>query len=148
MTRPVILFDLDGTLADNSHRQSFIQGEKKDWDAFFDAQACDTPNAPVAALYEALFSSARFDIVVVTARPERYREVSERWFALNGIPLKRMLMRADGDRRSDETIKQEILAKLRLEGATPLFVVDDRASVVQMWRNEGITCFQCADHDF
>lgn len=148
MNRSVVLFDLDGTLADNSHRQSFVRGEKKDWDAFFGAQEQDIPNTPVVALYEALLSSGQFDIIVVTARPERYREVSERWFASNGIPLKRMIMRTDGDRRSDQVIKQEILADLRIKGVVPLFVVDDRTPVVQIWRSQGIICLQCADHDF
>lgn len=148
MTKPVAIFDLDGTLADNGHRQKFVVSGKKDWDAFFAAQIADTPNTAVVAIYKTLFASDDFEMLVVTARPERYREVSEHWFKINGIPLKRMIMRADGDRRSDEIIKREILAKIRQEGALPLFVVDDREAVVQMWRNEGITCLQCADHDF
>ena len=148
MTRSTILFDLDGTLADNSHRQSFLAGGKKDWDAFFAAQDLDTPNKPVVALYGALFHSDEFAVIVVTARPERYRNQSERWFEKHKIPLDRMIMRRDGGRRSDETVKREMLGELRSAGTTPLLVVDDRAVVVQMWRDEGITCLQCADHHF
>jgi len=122
--------------------------DKKDWDAFFEAQTDDIPNEAVVALYKALCVSGNFTIVVVTARPERYRSESEHWFKRHGIPLGRMIMRTDGDRRSDEIIKREILEKLRFEGLTPLFVIDDRSSVVRMWRSEGITCLQCADHDF
>lgn len=144
----VILFDLDGTLADNSHRQRLLSGKKKDWDAFFDAQDDDLPNSPIVTLYIALIEAERFDVIVVTARPERYRKRTEGWFAKHGIPLKRMLMRADGDRRKDEIIKKEMLAQLEQEGSQPLFVVDDRAGVVEMWRGEGITCLQCADHNF
>lgn len=144
----LILFDLDGTLADNSHRQHLLSGDKKDWDAFFDAQRDDTPNTPIVTLYRALIESDKFDVLVVTARPERYRETTQKWFAENDIPLERLLMRVDGDRRSDEIVKQEMLFLLKGEDRLPLFVVDDRAGVVEMWRSEGITCLQCADHRF
>jgi len=97
----VILFDLDGTLADNSHRQHFLVDDKKDWDAFFEAQDRDTPNGPIVTLYRILVESQKHDVFVVTARPERYRLKTERWFEDHEIPLARMLMRIDGDRRSD-----------------------------------------------
>ncbi len=144
----VILFDLDGTLADNSHRQHLLSGDKKNWDAFFDAQHNDTPNTPIVTLYKTLIESGKFDVFIVTARPQRYREVTENWFVKNDIPLQRILMRPDGDRRNDEVIKREMLIQLKGENRLPLFVVDDRAGVVEMWRKEGITCLQCADHRF
>ena len=31
------IFDIDGTLADNTHRLHFIQGEVKDWEGFHNA---------------------------------------------------------------------------------------------------------------
>lgn len=146
--RPVILFDLDGTLADNSHRQHLLSSVKKDWDTFFEAQRDDAPNWPVVTLYKTLVEVGKFDVIVVTARPERYRKITKKWFEKHKIPLGRMLMRADGDRRSDEIIKQEMLVQLNKEDCTPLFVVDDRTGVVEMWRTNGITCLQCADHNF
>ena len=148
MTVRTVLFDLDGTLANNDHRQSLVTGGRKDWEAFFEAQAGDKPNEAVVELYKALVELDRFDVLVVTARPERYRESSERWFQTHKIPVRRLLMRADGDRRSDSVVKREILLTLKREGATPLFVVDDRKAVVDMWRREGVVCLQCADHDF
>ena len=146
--KSLILFDLDGTLADNSHRQHLLSSDKKDWDAFFDAQRNDTPNKPIVTLYRTLLESGKFDVFVVTARPERYRETTLKWFAENDIPLERLLMRVDGDRRSDEIVKHEMLLSLKGEDRFPLFVVDDREGVVEMWRSQGITCLQCADHRF
>ncbi len=148
MSREIALFDLDGTLADNSHRQSLVTGSKKDWDAFFEAQVFDTPNQAVVGLFRALEISEQYDLIVATARPERYRAVTLDWLAKHGIKPFKLVMRIDGDRRSDEIIKREILQNLRCEGLDPLFVVDDRSSVVRMWRSEGVTCFQCADHDY
>jgi FMN phosphatase YigB (HAD superfamily) len=39
-SRPAVLFDIDGTLADVGHRVHLLKPEReggKDWDAFFDA---------------------------------------------------------------------------------------------------------------
>ena len=52
-------------------------------------------------------------------------------------------MRGDKDNRPDSEIKQDILKQLQKEGKEILFVVDDRQSVVDMWRANGITCLQC-----
>ena len=45
-------------------------------------------------------------------------------------------------------IKKEILGKLKAENKDILFVVDDRQQVVNMWRDNGITCLQCDKGDF
>lgn len=37
------IFDIDGTIADLSHRLPHIQKEPKDWDAFFGCVADDAP---------------------------------------------------------------------------------------------------------
>ncbi len=56
-------------------------------------------------------------------------------------------MRADKDSRKDFIIKKEILEVIRKDFDDPeiLFVVDDRPSVVKMWREEGLVCLQCAE---
>jgi hypothetical protein len=41
---PVYLFDIDGPLANLSHRLHFIQGEHDDWNAFYDACPADKPH--------------------------------------------------------------------------------------------------------
>lgn len=57
-------------------------------------------------------------------------------------------MRPDGDFRPDVEVKKEIY-KREIEGQFKvLFAVDDRASVVEMWRAQGLVCLQCAKGDF
>lgn len=65
MSPPVVLFDLDGPLADNANRQHFLATGKNDWDSFFEAQSYDTPNASIVALYKALFASDRFEVIAL-----------------------------------------------------------------------------------
>ena len=60
-----------------------------------------------------------------------------------------LLMRKDGDNRPDQIVKRELYERhvvglYEVEG-----VLDDRAKVVRMWRDElGLTCLQVADGNF
>ena len=57
-------------------------------------------------------------------------------------------MRKDGDQRADHIVKREILAQIRNAGFEPVLVFDDRQSVVDMWRDQGIRVAQTAPGDF
>ena len=143
-----ILFDIDGTLALIDHRRPLLEGDRPNWKSFNKLMEEDTPNPPVVELYRTLWDSQKFHIVLVSGRSEEYRNVTESWLTWNSIPFNRLLMRPKGDFRSDVEIKQEILDQLQSEGSKISFVVDDRNSVVDMWRRNGITCLQCARGDF
>jgi predicted kinase len=145
MTRAVI-FDIDGTLADLSHRLHHISGGKKDWDAFFAAMGGDAPILPVIELLKRL---GRVDsIVLCSGRPDNYRETTQAWLDRQGIDAldyDALYMRAAGDTRPDHVVKAEILAGMREDGYEPWLAIDDRPSIVAMWREHGITCLQCRD---
>ena len=57
-------------------------------------------------------------------------------------------MRADGDNRSDPEVKSDLYDRMILDGFNPILVFEDRASVVEMWRNRGLRCLQCAPGNF
>ena len=142
----LVIFDLDGTLALNEHRQHYVErptGEK-DWDSFFDACDKDELNWPIAATLLTMLA-AGLDVRIWSGRVDRVREKTERWLSDNGlghIPLK---MRPDGDHRSDTVLKSEWLGEASQK---PMMVFDDRDSVVAMWRENGIVCAQVAPGNF
>lgn len=138
-----ILFDIDGTLADIEHRRRHVQGERPNWGKFNALMGDDTPNEPVVQLYLTLWHSKAYKIEIVTGRNEAFRKVTENWLFWNEIPFTRIHMRADKDQRPDHIIKKEKLDILQAEGHDIAFVVDDRQQVVDMWRDNGITCLQC-----
>lgn len=142
------LFDVDGTLADIQHRRHFLSGDKPDWKSFNSRMGDDSPNWPVVNLYRTLWESQKYELILISGRGEESRKVTETWLTWNSIPFDRLLMRPLGDFRSDVKVKQDILGQLLAEGLEISFVVDDRASVVDMWRSNGITCLQCAEGDF
>ncbi|MDH5721958.1 MAG: polynucleotide kinase [Alphaproteobacteria bacterium] len=148
MTKKTIIFDIDGTLAEITHRRKFLEQEKKDWKSFNDKMGDDTPNDPVVELYKTLWETGKYEIIIISGRTEKYRELTEQWFIWNDIPFETLHMRPNGDYRADHIIKEELLERFKSEGKDILFVVDDRQQVVDMWRRNGITCLQCAEGDF
>ena len=138
-----ILFDIDGTLADLNGREKFLKQENPDWKNFNAKIEEDVPNTPVVELYRTLYESGKFEIILVSGRQERLRKVTETWLAWHEIPFDTLLMRPDADQRPDSAVKQDILNALKAQGKEILFCVDDRQSVVDMWRANGITCLQC-----
>lgn len=145
-----IIFDIDGTLADVEHRRHFLpnNGCAPDWKAFFDAMVDDPVMPDVVRLQSILWQYGPRPMVLCSGRPDNYRAHTEKWLADNGIHYDRLMMRRAGDHRSDVIVKREMLQELREEGFEPCFAVDDRQSVVDMWRDEGVTCLQCAPGDF
>ena len=146
--KQIILFDIDGTLADIAHRRPFLDGDRPDWKSFNAHMGDDTPNRPVVELYKTLWETGKYDLILVSGRGEESRDVTERWLVWNEIPFVRLLMRPSGDFRPDVEIKQEILQRIQTDGGEVLFAVDDRQSVVDMWRANGVTCLQCDVGDF
>lgn len=137
------VFDLDGTLADCSHRLHHL--ERKDWRAFFAACPDDKPIKHMIELCSRLTWSAPCNRVEIwSGRSDEVRLETEAWLrahGLDGIPL---LMRTAGDHRPDDEVKRDFLRG----GGVPDLIFDDRARVVQMWRAEGIPCAQVAAGDF
>jgi len=137
-----VIFDIDGTLSDPSHRLHYVQRDPKDWRAFFDAMGEDAPHQSVCEFARAV--QRVVPVICVSGRPADYRDTTKMWLAEQGIEPEALYMRPAGDTRPDTKIKREILGQLADDGWSPELVVDDRQSVVDMWREEGITCFQCA----
>lgn len=143
MTRTA-LFDIDGTLADATHRLHHIQNGSHDWDAFFAECVNDPVIEPIRDL-AILVARQGLKIILVSGRSDRVREETKEWLARGGVPYSALLMRKDGDYRADTVVKSEFLDTILADGHEIAFVVDDRPSVVAMWRERGLTCLQCRD---
>lgn len=135
----VIVCDLDGTLCDCDHRRTFLEGEKKDWKGFFGNMHLDTLRMDVVdKLNKYLTSKSGMPLIFVSARPENYREVTEKWLKDNFYyNYTALLMREANDSRPDTEVKSEIYEKY-LKNLKIIKVFDDRPSVIRMWREKGL----------
>ena len=109
----VWVFDIDNTLANVHHRWDHLRNGKKDWDAFFAGQDKDDPYEAVFDVLHALaFDHVDDDIIVVTGRDERFREVSLEWLNRHikyAFPSENLFMRPAGNREDDDTLKVKII---------------------------------------
>ncbi|GHI86084.1 phosphatase domain-containing protein [Streptomyces xanthophaeus] len=132
--RPLAVFDIDNTLADTAHRQSFLERRPRDWSGFFAAAPADPPLARGVAL--AVESAADCEVVYLTGRPERCRKDTVDWLERHGLPEGRLWMRGDQDRRPARTTKVEVLKKIA-RGREVRMLVDDDELVCQAVRAAG-----------
>ena len=137
-----IIVDLDGTLANCDHRVHHLQGSTKDWGQFYAGLADDELNSWCKELMEAMHDKG-CKILIVTGRDVRYKEETKTWLEKHNIFYHYLYMRDEDDRRSDSLIKKEIYKEEIEEKYHVVFVVDDRKSVVEMWRDIGLPCLQC-----
>lgn len=146
------IFDIDGTLADCSHRLHHIQGEDKDWGAFYKECLEDQPIRDVVRLARALngFVSCgnHNRILIVTGRPESCKETTLNWLDNYGITINGFFCRKNGDHRPDYIVKKEMYEKYIKDDFEIVGVFEDRKQCVDMWRSLGLTCFQVADGEY
>lgn len=145
-----VIFDIDGTICDVEHRRRHLEGARKDWKAFNAEMHLDTPRAEIIHLAHTLERGGA-TIILATGREEVYREATRKWMADHGdlgLALAPLYMRPAKDYRSDVIVKREMLDAIRADGFMPTIAIDDRSSVVAMWREAGLVCLQCAEGDF
>lgn len=144
---PDIIVDLDGTLADCSWRQHYVNSKPSNWTAFEKGIPNDPPHQHVIDLVNTLYK-AGWRVVLCSGRGEQSRRDTETWLDKNGVWYNELYMRAKNDYRRDDIVKSELLDQILDEGYKPMVVFDDRDQVVKMWRERGIPCFQVAPGDF
>jgi len=145
--KKAIIVDIDGTLADVEHRVHHVRQEPKNWRAFNQAMDLDILNPWCRDLILAM-KNQQTDILLVTGRDEDYRIKTEQWLKKNNVPFNHLWMRQASDYRGDDIVKKEIYDIEIKPNYQVLFVVDDRQSVVKMWRSIGLVCLQCDWGDF
>jgi len=156
MKKDVVIFDLDGTLAliDDRRALATKPNGKMDWDTFFDPDniKLDLPNDPVIQMAQTLDAQG-FKIVIFSGRSKATKDVTADWLDKHNVPFHIMKMRPTGHPWAfmpDDKLKQGWLDDI-FSGDQKnriLCVFDDRQKVVDMWRNNGLTCFQVAPGDF
>ena len=148
MTKKVIIFDIDGTLANCEHRLFHVRQKPKRWDLFNKNMVHDTPHADIVWMFKVLQERSDTTMLIASGRGEEDRAKTVQWLADHDINYVKLYMRPAKDYRSDDIIKFEILNQIRAEHGEPWMVFDDRNQVVEMWRKNGVRCNQVAPGDF
>ncbi len=129
------VFDLDGTLSDDSHREHFRKQEPKDWNAYNAACDKDTPIQETIEIISSLYTDGIHRIEIWTGRTENERSKTEKWLYKHKINYDRIKMRPDNDFRTADILKTEWLDN---EETKPDIIFEDRETQVQYWLDAGI----------
>lgn len=135
--KQAFIVDMDSTLSDPKHRLHYVQTNPKNFSAFEAECHHDEPIKPVEHVVRSLYNSG-FHILIVSARMDDRRHLTEGWLAKHNIPYHALYMRKAKDTRKDDIIKKELLDKIKNEGYSIIAAIDDRKRVKRMWVENGI----------
>ena len=147
MTNKVIVFDIDGTLANVDHRRHWVATKPKNWAAWNAGMANDTVHEDIVEMMD-LFADKDYQIILCSGRGDDTRDVTEQWLNDNRIPFDQLFMRRAGDYRQDSIVKVELLQQIRHWHGEPFIWFDDRQQVVDAIRAQGVRVCQVAPGDF
>lgn len=149
-----VVVDIDGTIARVGDRLKYLRQTPKDYEAFYNACDEDEVIIPIADLVDTL--TCHYDIVFCTGRKEYCYAKTYEWLKnyILGSNTKNspLLMRSKNDNRHDVEVKPELLLRWMKENhytqENIAFILEDRTSMVNKWRELGFTCLQVANGDY
>lgn len=141
----IVIVDIDGTIAKVGERLKYLQG-KPDYTKFYASCFDDEPITEIVDLVKLLGS--KYTIVYCTGRREEVRDQTAHWLFKYHLPIGKLLMRPNGDKRHDVICKPEQLKNAEILLEEIAFVLEDRNSMVKTWRKLGVKCLQVAPGNF
>ena len=156
-----IIFDIDGVLADCSHRLKYIQGENKDYDKFYSKEEIlkDKVLKNGQTLLHAIDRSidedaknkffngeigefSRIRIAFITGRNESCRSATKKWLwdNISDFTL-HFYMRPKNDYRPAHEVKKDLIKK-HIGFENILFAFDDDDQVNEMYKKHGVMCYK------
>ena len=133
-----MIFDVDGVLADASHRQFLVTGARRNWDLFFDMCGKDDLIEPSAIAGRLLDPSLQ--VILLTARPSWVAGETVQWCERNQVRWDLLIMREHGDYSMARDFKEFTVSEMRQYGFEPELAFEDDQRNVDMFEHVGIPC--------
>lgn len=139
-----IIADMDGTLSLNTTGRPFYG------DGAAEGMLTDIENGAVVASIRAMCDGIDAELIVLTGREDtpEIRKATYNWLDEHYLLPDKLLMRPKGDYSPAQECKRAIYKKYIEGNYNVLAVFDDSQKCVDMWREEGLTCFQPNDGKF
>ncbi|WP_308282554.1 phosphatase domain-containing protein [Pseudonocardia nigra] len=132
--KTLAVFDIDGVLADVTHRLHHLDARPQRWERFF--QAADRDPLLTEGAERLRKALVDHDVIYLTGRPERNRRLTERWLARHDLPTGPLVMRDDDDYRPARYLKRAVLRRLATVREV-VSVLDDDPAVVATLEADG-----------
>lgn len=142
----VVIFDIDGTIADNSGRTHYITNKKQDWESYNKETYTDKPMQ--AMLNQLDIIGLVSPVILLTGRANSTRGATIQWLRDHGIsynitanPEKMsrksicLIMRKDEDRTPNDQYKKKEVYRLKANFVNPILAFDDDEKCRKMFRD-------------
>lgn len=136
MASKCCIIDVDGTLVDSEKRFKLGQkGNKIDWNFILDPAVVKTFDRPmpreiIDRIKQICKELECEQIIILTGRPERLREVTIQQLSEVGIKYDRLIMRKEGDYRKEIDYKLSIIQEISRH-CNIVAVFDDNEEVLK-----------------
>lgn len=153
MMKQYVICDIDGTIADNTHRAHLLkdivesdlhrsaEDMKNDrWTQFYDLCDKDTPYLDMRSIVKRV--AAQSNIIYLTGRVERIRQKTADWLWEHKFPGGGLAMRANDDFRPNAAFKLARLSEMGLVPENVLCIFEDND--VDTLRDAGYRVLQVA----
>jgi hydroxymethylpyrimidine pyrophosphatase-like HAD family hydrolase len=70
MAKDIVIFDIDGTLANGDHRVKHVREKPKNWPKYNALMSKDTVHEHVRIMYQTLLQTCEFGIYIVSGRED------------------------------------------------------------------------------
>lgn len=144
---PIVVFDLDGTVIDSSHRHLSKPDGSLDLDHWIENCTAEKIFAdkllPLARSMRAMHKAGHH-IVICTARVMSEHDVA--YLENNGLPFHGLLSRSEGDTRPDAEMKVCLLNKYLFDRGfanireANCIMFDDNLKVLEAMAHQGVIC--------
>lgn len=148
----MIIFDIDGVLADTNYRErKYLRGKKNseiDWKSFFEDCIHDLPISAGILVAKAIINYLpQAEILFLTSRDETVRTTTLQWLSEQlGINKSRidLTMRAKNNYVESVEFKEEVGREIGFKNIDLVF--EDNPIIVDMWRKHNVVCYQTCSY--
>ena len=126
-----IICDIDGTIA----KMNRDTRSPYEWDKVAEDE-------PIDSIIRLIRKYSDHVIFLMSGRDESCRVQTESWLLHHDVPYDMLLMRPAGNNDSDVEVKEKLFWDNNVHQSDIEFVLDDRDSVVWMWRELGLKVLQ------
>jgi hydroxymethylpyrimidine pyrophosphatase-like HAD family hydrolase len=139
-----VIFDLDGTLCNDKHRNKYA--EEKRWDEYHALCYKDIPNKDVAGFMR-VCSKHVPRVLIMTGRPCKYRENTLKWLEKYDLVCDTLIMRPENNFDSNFELKLGFVKAFygSLTNARQLItmMLEDNARTIKHFRDYGFNVWAC-----
>lgn len=132
----ILIFDIDGCLADDRHRRHHVIGKQRNYDAYHSMCRYDVPTKHIVE-FKSLIEKSQY--VIMTGRPAEHYNTTWLWFKFWASYMpENIFMRPTGDKTPAAELKRQWVREMVANGIKIDAAYDDDKRNLEMYRQEGI----------